>query len=269
MAFLLMWIVIHLGISGYTATSDGGNFGGLSYTYTAQVQNGTRRLFDEASTLSSVVQLPLAITPTIAPTVAPTPTPSKSSYSVQRTANLGYKDWQNSVCATSPYYYLRPFKFTFTTSSGQTSSLPSYCAYPESNFTFRFCMLCFAFVTIFILYFKTPISFLARQIWLLYALLFFAIFVLDVNATIIGGWTCNQNFANTKLHDDMMKAGVTITCDTSIYAGVTIIDLIICVHFFFLYTAWALTKDLYIPKGGPKPTQDQKTLMQAMQNSSA
>lgn len=223
MAFLMAWLVVLLGVSGFLTESSGGDFS---------------KLMDPAPIINNG-------------------TITHSS--------LGYGDWDKQVCQSSPYFYLRPFAFSYVDASGASSSNNSYCPYPTSLSTFRFCICCFSFVTIFILFFKTPLSFFARQVWITYALLFFAAFVLDINAVVTGEATCHQNFVNTNLQDDIMKAGLTLSCNLSNYAGLTIIDLVVCSHFFLLYTAWALAQDLYGNKSG-KANANQKTILSMSQN---
>jgi hypothetical protein len=179
--------------------------------------------------------------------------------------SLGYNDWDVTVCNSSPYFYLRPFAFSYKDATGASSESSSKCPYPESLSTFRFCICCFSLVTIFVLFFKTPLSFFARQIWIVYALLFFAAFVLDINAVVTGEATCHQNFVNTNLEGDIQLAGVSLSCDMSNYAGLTVVDLIVCSHFFLLYTAWALAQDLYSVKTN-KPNANQKTILSMNQN---
>jgi hypothetical protein len=223
MAFLMAWLVVLLGVSGFLTESSGGSFATLLDPVTIN-NNGT------------------------------------TTYN-----SLGYSAWSKTVCESSPYFYLRPFAFSYVDADGVSSSSNSYCPYPTSLSTFRFCICCFSLVTIFILFFKTPLSFFARQVWITYALLFFAAFVLDINAVVTGEATCHQNFVNTNLQDDILKAGLTLSCNLSNYAGLTIIDLVICSHFFLLYTAWALAQDLYGNKTA-KPNANAKTILSMNQN---
>lgn len=219
MAFLMAWLVVLLGVSGYLTESSGGSFSQL--TITSAGKNGT-------STTSG-------------PIIA---------------------NWGSDVCNSVPYSYLRPFAFSYTSTTGLSSTSASYCPYPKSLSTFRFCICSLAVVTIFILFFKTPLSFFARQIWITYALLFFASFVLDVNAVITGADTCHLNFVNTPIKTNILATGVSIDCTTQMsqnYAGLTIIDLVVCAHFFLLYTAWALAPNLYSDK--PANKSDQKTIL--------
>lgn len=213
MAFLLAWIIILIGTSGYLMLSDGGNLSNLSIPV-----NGT-------------------------------------------SVSLGYSDWTNNVCKKSPYMYLRPFGFSYTDSHGHSSSSSTYCAYPDINSNFRMSVCVLSFVTIFILYFKTPLSYVARPIWITYALLYFAIFVLDADASLTGYYTCTSNFANTKLQTDINRAGLTITCDTNKYPGLVVVDMIVTLHFSLLYTAWALATDLYVKAHEPPRNETQNTML--------
>lgn len=213
MAFLLAWIIILIGCSGYLMMSDGGDFSKLSIPV-----NGT-------------------------------------------SVSLGYNDWTNSVCKKSPYMYLRPFAFSYSDKSGHTSSSSAYCAYPDTNSNFRISVCVLSFVTIFILFFKTPLSYVARQIWITYALLYFAIFVLDSDASLTGYYTCTSTFSNTKLQTDIIKAGLSITCDSNKNPGLVVVDLIVTCHFFLLYTAWALATDLYVKTSAPARNDTQNTML--------
>ena len=223
MAFLMAWIVILIGLSGFMTQAQGGDFSNLSSPITKTV-NGT------------VI-----------------------------TTSLGYSNWNAEVCESVPYFYLRPFAFSYKDSNGVSSTLPSFCPYPTSLSTFRFCICCLSIVTIFILFFKTPLSYFARQVWITYALLFFASFVLDINAVVTGEATCHLDFVNTQLHDDITLAGLSLTCNLSNYAGLTIVDLVVCSHFFLLYTAWALAQDLYSIKTN-KPSANAKTILSMNNN---
>ena len=223
MAFLMAWIVVLLGLSGFLTESQGGDFSNLNSPI-PDITNGT------------------------------------TSYH-----SLGYSNWNNAVCEASPYFYLRPFAFSYKDANGVTSTLSSFCPYPTSLSTFRFCICCFSIVTIFILFFKTPLSFFARQVWITYALLFFAAFVLDVNAVVTGEATCHEDFPNTQLNDDITLAGLSLTCNLSNYAGLTIVDLVVCSHFFLLYTAWALAQDLYSIKTN-RPNANTKTILSMSNN---
>ena len=223
MAFLMAWIVILLGLSGFLTESQGGDFSKLNSPIPVRVGNVT-------------------------------------TY-----PSLGYSNWNNEVCLASPYVYLRPFAFSYKDANGTSSSLNSFCPYPSSLSTFRFCICCLSIVTIFILFFKTPLSFFARQVWITYALLFFASFVLDINAVVTGEATCHSDFVNTQLQDDINLAGLSLTCNLSNYAGLTVVDLVVCSHFFLLYTAWALAQDLYQEKTN-KPNANQKTILSMNNN---
>jgi hypothetical protein len=223
MAFLMAWIVVLIGVSGFLTESSGGDFANLNDP-------------------------------------APINTNGTLTY-----RSLGYSQWDKTVCQSSPYFYLRPFAFSYVNAAGVASTKNSYCPYPSSLSTFRFCICCLSIVTIFILFFKTPLSFFARQVWITYALLYFAAFVLDINAVVTGEATCHQNFINTNLQDDISRAGLILSCNMSNYAGLTIIDLVVCSHFFLLYTAWALAQDKYGVKAA-KPDANAKTILSMNQN---
>ena len=158
-----------------------------------------------------------------------------------------YSNWNSDVCKTSPYMYMQPFAFTFSSVNVTSSSTTlTSCPWPETNSILRFVVAAIAFVVIILLFFKTLVSVLARPIWVTFALLFFAIFVLDANAAIMGNGACTSGFSNTPLGNDLYSAGVTLSCATSDYAGLVVIDLILSGLFFLLHSAWALCTDLYV-----------------------
>ena len=223
MAFLMAWIIVLIGVSGFLTESSGGDFANL---------------------------------------LDPAPINNNGTITYK---SLGYSHWDATVCQSSPYFYLRPFAFSYVDSAGVASKSNSYCPYPSSLSTFRFCICCLSVVTIFILFFKTPLSFFARQVWITYALLYFAAFVLDINAVVTGEATCHQNFINTNLQDDISRAGLILSCNMSNYAGLTIIDLVVCSHFFLLYTAWALAQDKYGVKTATT-SSNAKTILSMSQN---
>ena len=109
------------------------------------------------------------------------------------------------------------------------------------------------------LYMDTPLSYFARAIFATYALLFFAIAVLDINATATGESACLDSFKNTGLHDVIVTNNITVTCNSGTYASVCVFDLILSAHFFLIYTAWVLCKDRY-DSVARAPSEDQKTL---------
>lgn len=170
-----------------------------------------------------------------------------------------YKNWGSHVCYTSPYSYLGPFTFSYSSPSSGSSSENSYCPWPSANSELRITLTVLAMVFVGILYVKTPISLLARIILGIFALLFFAIFVMDANATVTGKTFCSSNFANTVLSQDMASLNMTIACDYTSFEVVTVFDLIMSILFFVLHTAWGMTKDLYVNKN--KQTDDQKALL--------
>lgn len=168
-----------------------------------------------------------------------------------------YSNWEG-FCNSMPYKYLRPFQFTYVDDKGTShASNPTFCPYPQANSIFRIFICCCSLITIFILFFKTPLSFFARQVWVVYALLFYASFVLDCDACATGYQSCLSNFGDTNLADSITAAKLKITCDSSKYPGLAIVDLIVVVHFFLIYTAWGMTPDLYVKKGQPPPQQYQ------------
>lgn len=148
----------------------------------------------------------------------------------------------------------------YTSSNKGTATSSSFCPFPASNSSLRFVICTCGIVTVFILFFNTPLSFVARQIFLVYALLFFAAFVLDCNAVAIGFNNCSGSFVNTNLHDDISSLGLTLTCQPNNYVALCIIDLIISAQFGFVHTVWLFCKDRYVRK---TDTADQKSLLHA------
>lgn len=156
-------------------------------------------------------------------------------------------DWMN-LCLSSPYVYLRPFSFVYSTSDGYTSVQETYCGFSASTSTFRFVIGTVGVVITGLLFFKTPLSIFARMIWGIFAFLYFTVFVLDANDTTVGYTSCQQTFPNTDLGNEITGSNMSLTCDESNFAGVTVIDLFTAISFFILHTSWALCKDLYIVK---------------------
>jgi len=157
-------------------------------------------------------------------------------------------DWATSVCDASPYNYLRPFAFTYSRSNGYKSSVETTCGYATTNSAIRYTISSVGILSLLILFFKTPVSVIARQILVMLGLLHLVVFILDANDTEVGLSACNSGFLNTFLNTDLASKGVTLNCTNSSYAVVAVIDFILSVSFFLLHTAWALTKDLYVAK---------------------
>ena len=181
--------------------------------------------------------------------------PSKRSYS----------NWSH-ICNSAPYSYLSPFQFTFSGASYNgsasiSSTDPTICPFPAENSDLRLVLTTFGFATVGLLFIKTPISLFARIIFAVYALLFFSSFVIDANASNTGSVYCKSNFMNSNLNADIQSMGMTITCNNSNFSGVAVIDLILSGLFFMLHTAWGLTKDLYVVRGGKS---DEKELLKSM-----
>ncbi|RYH20179.1 hypothetical protein EON65_24275 [archaeon] len=159
-----------------------------------------------------------------------------------------YKDWFNNVCESYPYAYLSPFYFTYTSSSGPSGSKPSYCPWPEVNSIIRLVATVMSIVTVGLLFIKTPLSIVARPIYAFYALLFFAIFVLDTGVQAAGLALCQKTFVNTLMGQDMAAEGMTLTCSAAGESVIVVFDVIASGVFFVLHSAWALTTDLYVDK---------------------
>jgi hypothetical protein len=112
-------------------------------------------------------------------------------------------------------------------------------------------ILVLGFCTIGCLFFHTPLSFLAREIFVIYGLLFFASAVLDINAGVTGAIACENMFANTKLFDAFKGLNVTsVTCTTENVAALCSIDMVLSIQCFFLHTAWLFCKDKYVRRPG-------------------
>lgn len=161
-----------------------------------------------------------------------------------------YTDFVNQVCSSSPYFYLKPFQFNWQQMNATTSTvmmngvLPSTCPWPIANSTLRFTITVFALVTVGVLFLKTFLSIFARTAFLMYALLFFASFVLDANASIIGIAECTNGFVNTNLNTDLVSANVALTCIQN-FNGLVVIDLLVASIFFLLFSAWGMCQNLY------------------------
>ena len=246
----MAWIVVLLCVSGYLYTNSGGDFVKETVPTVSSVttiRNGTKVVKAVNGT---------GITTLFVPCQLYSPPPSRHPH-LRPVSATPYKNW-DSVCNSSPYEYLRPFQFTYVGPNGASHAAnPTYCAYPQANGIFRIIIGVFSLLTIFALFFKTPLSFFARQVWIVYALLYYAAFVLDCNASANGYLSCTNGFGDTNLADAIKAGGFKITCDSSKYPGMAILDLIVVAHFFLIYTAWALTPDLYVKKNQPPPPQQQ------------
>jgi hypothetical protein len=90
---------------------------------------------------------------------------------------------------------------------------------------------------------------------LLYTALYFSIFVLDANSALVGLSNCYAKFSGTTLGASL--GANSIKCNTSVYSGVIVIDMIQVFTFYFLYECWSMTDNLYSDKGqsnhGAKP----------------
>eukprot|EP01039_Chlorochromonas_danica_P001423 gene1423-1548_t len=161
--------------------------------------------------------------------------------------NHTYSNWYNDVCEEYPYAYLTPFTFTYS-SSTESSSKETYCPWPLANSILRLAGTCMAMVTLGLLYIKTPLSIFARVIHAFYALLFFAIFVIDAAVQSAGLGFCNKAFANTVLNQDMSSLNMTITCSSDGETAIVVFDVVASVIFFILHSAWGLTADIYLEK---------------------
>lgn len=149
---------------------------------------------------------------------------------------------------------------SYTSSKAKFPSSTStvYCGFPTNNTTFRLVIGVFGFVTVLILFFHTPLSFVARPIFATYAFLFFAVAVLDINATATGESACLSNFGDTSLKAVIDYSGITLVCSQGRFAALCIFDLIISALFFLVYSAWLFCNDRYVRKG---LTNDQKSLL--------
>jgi hypothetical protein len=156
-----------------------------------------------------------------------------------------YNKWFSQVCASSPYLYLRPFSFYLVIDGSVSSSLTS-CGFPATNSIIRFVVGCMAIVSAAVLFFKTPLSMIARQIWAGAAFLYFTVFILDSNDTEIGSVTCKKTFPNTALTSDLANSNATLQCDSGSFAWLAVIDFMLIVCLFVLHSAWGMTRDLYV-----------------------
>ncbi len=176
-------------------------------------------------------------------------------------SNRSYSSWSSTVCTAAPYSYLSPFSFSYTTADGTASSSSSLCPWPSENSDLRFTITVIGLVNLGVLFVKTPISLFARILLAAYALLFFSAFVLDASASAVGLTYCKSLFKNSNLNADIQSMNLTLKCDSSDFSGIAVIDLIISALFFMLHTAWGLTTDIYVDRGGKS---DEKALLKSM-----
>jgi hypothetical protein len=173
-------------------------------------------------------------------------------------SNRTYHSW-SSLCDSAPYSYLSPFQFSYSADGG-SSNVDTICPWPSENSDLRFTITVVGIVNLGILFVKTPISLFARSLLVMYALLFFSSFVMDAYASTSGNTYCQSSFVNTNMYTDIKSANMNLTCNSSNFSGVAVIDLIISCLFFILHTAWGLTTDLYVDRGkGNKG--DEKSLL--------
>jgi len=176
-----------------------------------------------------------------------------------------YSNW-NSICEDMPYSYLSPFSFSYVSNNATigaasySSNVDTSCPWPQPNSEFRLTITVMSMVTLGCLYVKTPLSLLARLIFSTYAMLFFAMFVLDAVATTVGKSFCTSSFPNTNLQVDLQSLSLEVTCSNTQFEVVAVFDLMCSVLFLLLHSAWVLTKDLYLAKGG-KDSTERKTLL--------
>lgn len=155
-----------------------------------------------------------------------------------------YSQWTTSVCATSPYIYVEPFSFTYTY-NGNSYGNAAYCGFPRSNSVLRIFTAIVTSLLLGLFFIETPVSAIGRTLQMCLACLYFASFVLDADAVATGTGTCQSTFLNTHLYDDMMKLGVTVTCNMSNYAGVAVINLMLTILLLLLQAAWSNCTDMY------------------------
>lgn len=166
-----------------------------------------------------------------------------SNDSFRNETSTNYNKW-NDFCYSTPYYYLRPFAFTFEQADGTTSDI-SYCGFPPVNSDFRIAICVLGFCTVLALLFNTPLSYIARTLFVLYGLLFFAVAVLDMNRTAVGYASCENSFGYTHLKEDLATLNTTLSCVQDDYAGLCVVDLMVSFQYFFLYLAWQFCKNKY------------------------
>ena len=173
------------------------------------------------------------------------------SYSDGNTTT-SFKNFAVDVCSASPYIYIRPFSFSF--SPGGTG--PTYCGFPFGSTLLRLIVSIVAFLVLIALFFHSPLSFFGKYIFLTFAFLYFAAFVLDCNSVSTGSLLCSENFLNTGISTAISKLQLTLSCDSNRYITICVIDVVMSIQFFFLSTSWSLCVDKY-PQ---RESSDQKTL---------
>lgn len=183
-----------------------------------------------------------------------------------------FNDWSGIVCESSPTKLLRPFYFTFSGSTNTSTIITAsytnaaYCPWPISNSAFRLTAGCLSFVLLITLCYPTILSDIARTIFLSFALLYFSCFVLDVNQTLSGFYTCHENFYGTSLGQSIVKHHVTIACSSAPQAAIILFDFFISFFLYLLFECWGMCKDIYDVKedastkvrdsGGSQETQN-------------
>jgi hypothetical protein len=169
--------------------------------------------------------------------------------SANGTTIADYSSWKTSICASSPYIYVEPFAFTYQY-DGVDYSNTAYCGYPRNNSVLRIFSSVITIIILGALFFETPLSALGRTFQMILACLCFTSFVLDANAVSTGLATCDTNFANTHLYDDISKLKLTLKCLPQSYAVVAIINFLMTALLLLLQAAWSNCTDMY--SGVPK-----------------
>lgn len=171
-----------------------------------------------------------------------------------------YKNWESSVCHNSPYSYLSPFSFSYSIPGAGKSSTNAMCAWPITNTELRLSISVMSIVFVAIFFVKTPMSLLAKIVLGIFAMLYFAIFVMDASSAVTGKSFCTSSFTNTVLNSDIASMNMNISCETTSFEVIIVMDLIASILFFIMHGAWGLTKDLYVQKKRKDPSESKSLL---------
>jgi len=171
----------------------------------------------------------------------------------------GFNPWQSKVCQSAPFVYMRPFMFTYKDKLGAHAT-SIYCGWPDVNSNLRLCITVFGFVTVCMLFSKFLygkfLGRVARTLLLFFTGIHFASFVLDCNASIVGGASCDGKFTGTALGTYFSTSGATLTCNAVNYPGLCFLDFLQVVLYYLLFECWGMCKDLYNVKAEEEDDDD-------------
>lgn len=189
---------------------------------------------------------------------ATTSIPSKGDLGhIIYSSGTNYSRWESQICKQSPYKYLQPFTFQFTSSKLSSDEI-TQCGWSDVNNIVHYTSLSYNVILILLLFIKTPISLFARLFIGIGSLMTFISFIMDASSLNKGLSFCSNYFENTTLGTDLSKASFTLDCNyTDSFDAVVAMLMINACCLVILHTAWGLTPDLYIE---PKETDTAKTM---------